>query len=88
MKYELADKNIEKNKFLIKKDKNNLLKKNKNIFMINGKNENELIKNWKSNKKNENLNWINIPDPNLQKEFFFLLYFVYTFIKFQINKEK
>ena len=45
MKYELADKNIEKNKFLIKKDKNNLLKKNKNIFMINGKNENELIKN-------------------------------------------
>jgi hypothetical protein len=45
MKYELADKNIEKNKFLIKKDKNNLMKKNKNIFMINGKNENELIKN-------------------------------------------
>ena len=40
MKYELADKNIEKNKFLIKKDKNNLMKKNKNIFMINGKNEN------------------------------------------------
>lgn len=40
MKYELADKNIEKSKFLIKKDKNNLLKKNKNIFMINGKNEN------------------------------------------------
>ena len=59
MKYELADKNIEKNKFLIKKDKNNLMKKNKNIFMINGKNENELIKNWKSNKKNDNLNWIN-----------------------------
>ena len=82
MKYELADKNIEKNKFLIKKEKNNLMKKNKNIFMINGKNENELIKNWKSNKKNENLNWINIPDPNLRKDFFFLLYFVYIFIKF------
>jgi hypothetical protein len=58
------------------------MKKNKNIFMINGKNENELIKNWKSNKKNENLNWINIPDPNLWKDFFFLLYFVYIFIKF------